>query len=129
MRSVSDWPNLKNDSAGVLRDGELGFPMKELRPKTPWNYALVADGVNGEMSFQMCGEGLDRHILAKAVRTDYAGWGTMRTDAPARAKDPPKSPIPVGEAAGMVEKIKLVPIAFTQLRITFFPWLKSSDAN
>ena len=129
VRSVSDWPNLKNDSAGVLRDGELGFPMKELRPKTPWNYALVADGVNGEMSFQMCGEGLDRHILAKAVRTDYAGWGTMRTDAPARAKDPPKSPIPVGEAVGMVEKIKLVPIAFTQLRITFFPWLKSSDAN
>ena len=129
VRSVSDWPNRKEDASGVLKDGELGFPMKELRPKAPWNYALVADGAKGEMSFQMCGDGLDRHILAKAVRTDYAGWGTMRTDAPARAKDPPKSPIPVGVAAGMVEKIKLVPIAFTQLRITFFPWLKSSNVN
>ena len=129
VRSVSDWPNLRNDSAGVLRDGELGFPMKELRPRTPWNYALVAEESSGEMQLQVAGEGLDRHISVKAVRTGYAGWGTMRTDAPGRAKDPPKSPLPASEAQGGVERIKLVPIAFTQLRITFFPWMVSSASG
>ena len=124
VRNVADWPNRKADSAGVLKDGELGFPMKELRPKSPWNYALVAEGANGSICFTAQGEGVDRCLAVKAVRTGHAGWGTMRSDAPGRAIDPPKSPIAVGSSQDAVEVIKLVPIAFTQLRITFFPWVQ-----
>ena len=61
-------------------------------------------------------------LAVKAVRTGYAGWGSMRMDAPARAEEPPPSPVPATAAQGQVETIELVPIAFTQLRITLFPW-------
>ena len=113
----------KKDANGVLRDSELGFPMKELRPKSPWNYALVADGVDGKLQFEVLDEGLNRRLAVKAVRTDYAGWGTMRADAPSRAEDPPPSPIPSSSAQGITETIELVPVALTQLRITLFPWM------
>ena len=122
VRNAADCPLVKADARGVLRDGELGFPMKELYAKSPWNYALVVDGANGEPQFLMKGSGLGRRLEVKAVRTGYAGWGTMRSDAPARAEDPPPSPVPVEAAQGKVETIELVPIALTQLRITLFPW-------
>lgn len=38
------------------------------------------------------------------------------------AEDPPPSPVPVSAVQGRVEDIELVPLAFTQLRITLFPW-------
>ena len=122
VRNAADCPLVKADARGVLRDGELGFPMKELYAKSPWNYALVVDGANGEPQFLMKGSGLGRRLEVKAVRTGYAGWGTMRSDAPARAEDPPPSPVPVEATQGKVETIELVPIALTQLRITLFPW-------
>ena len=115
-------PNARRDAHGVLRDVELGFPMKELHAKEPWNYALVAGGPDGEPQFAEKGEGLDRRLAVKAVRTGYAGWGTMRSDAPARAEDPPPSPVPAGAVDGEAETIELVPVAFTQLRIALFPW-------
>ena len=118
----SDWPKVKNDAAGVLRDGELGFPMKELRPKVQWNYALVADGADGKPEFEVRGAGMDRCLAVKAVRTSHGRWGMMRVDANARAVDPPPSPVPESETQGPVETIELVPLAFTQLRITLFPW-------
>ena len=74
--------------------------------------------------FQEKGEGLDRRLAVKAVRTGYAGWGTMRVDAPARAEDPPPSPVPAAFVHDENEMIELMPIAFTQLRITLFPWTK-----
>ena len=123
-RNAADWPAVKKDASGVLRDVELGFLMKELRPKSPWNYALVADGADGEPQFQARGEGLGIRLAVKAVRTGYAGWGTMMADASARAEDPPPSPIPTDKASGTVETIELVPIALTQLRITLFPWIR-----
>ena len=113
--------NAKRDANGVLRDVELGFPMKELRAKSPWNYALVADGATGEPSFNVKGGGLDLRLETKAARTDYAGWGAMRAQGPARAEDPPPSPVSP-ETLGEVERIELSPIALTQLRITLFPW-------
>ena len=109
------------DAGGVLRDGELGFPMKELRPRSPWNYALVAESTDGEPLFQVRGDGMDRRLSVEAVRTDYAGWGAMRAEAPARAEDPPPSPVP-STARDTVETIELSPLALTQLRITLFPW-------
>lgn len=126
-RNAADWPALKKDANGVLRDGELGFPMKELRPMSPWNYALVADGANGEPRFHVKGAGLGLRLAVKAVRTDYAGWGTMRADATARVKDPPPSPVPSAAAQGKVETLELAPIALTQLRITLFPWMKGGE--
>lgn len=122
VASADEWPKVKKDANGVLRDVELGFPMKELSAKSPWNYALVADGARGEPLFEVKGEGLCRRLSVKAVRTGYAGWGEMRADAPARAEDPPPSPVPADKVSGTVEMIELMPIAFTQLRITLFPW-------
>ncbi len=117
----------KRDASGILRDGELGFPMKELRPKTSWNYALVADKTDGKPQFTVRGNGFERRLAVKAVRTGYAGWGTMRVDAPARAEDPPPSPVPTTFVHGENEMIELMPIAFTQLRITLFPWTKGAN--
>ena len=122
--NAKDCKSAKRDASDVLRDMELGFPMKELRPKSPWNYALVADGADGEPQFQAKGEGLGLRLAVKAVRTGYAGWGTMMADASARAEDPPPSPIPADKVNGTVETIELVPIALTQLRITLFPWIR-----
>ena len=79
---------------------------------------------DGEPQFQEKGEGEDVRLAVKAVRTDYAGWGTMRVDAPARAEDPPPSPVPAAAIQGRAETIELMPIALTQLRITLFPWTK-----
>ena len=120
--AAADCPKAKKDAYGVLRDKELGFPMKELHAKSRWNYVLVADGADGEPQFQEKGEGMERRLFVKAVHTSYAGWGTMRVDAPARAEDPPPSPVPAAFVHDENEMIELMPIAFTQLRITLFPW-------
>ena len=122
-RTAADWPILKRDAAGIVRDVELGMPMRLMEPTTPWNYALVADAV-GKPSFTCVGEGMDRRLAVKAVRTSSGGWGLMRRDAPGRAVDPPRSPVPAVEVNDKAETIELVPIALTQLRITFFPWTK-----
>ena len=122
-RTAADWPILKRDASGVVRDVELGMPMRLMEPTTPWNYALVADAV-GKPSFTCVGEGMDRRLAVKAVRTSSGGWGLMRRDAPGRAVDPPRSPVPAVEVNDKAETIELVPIALTQLRITFFPWTK-----
>ena len=47
--------------------------------------------------------------------------------APARAEDPPPSPVPAALVQGDVETIELMPIAFTQLRISLFPWTKGAS--
>ena len=122
-RTAADWPILKRDASGVVRDVELGMPMRLMEPTTPWNYALVADAA-GKPSFTCVGEGMDCRLAVKAVRTSSGGWGLMRRDAPGRAVDPPRSPVPAVEVNDKAETIELVPIALTQLRITFFPWTK-----
>ena len=120
--------DLKKDASGVLRDRELGFPMIEMRPSGPWNYALVADGT-GVPDFELRGEGVLRRLAVKAVRTSYAGWGTMNPGAGGRALDPAPSPVPGWAADGDVETIELVPIAFTQLRIALFPWMVKPEPH
>lgn len=122
IADASRWGKVLKDAGGVLRDKELGFPMKELRPAKRWNYALVADGPDGGIVFGEHGRGLERYLTVKAVRTHYAGWGTMSATAPARAEDPPPCPVPRSAVYGTPAEVRLVPIAFTQLRITLFPW-------
>ncbi len=120
--ATSSWA--KRDANDVLRDVELGFPVKELYPASVWNYALATDKY-GRAHFEVKGEGLGRRLSVKAVRTEYAGWGQMSALAGARAEDPPPSPIPESAAKGNVVNIELVPMALTQLRITLFPWFKT----
>ena len=55
----------------------------------------------------------------KAARTTEGGWGAYRDDFPARAVEPPTSPVTVSEEA---EDIVLVPYGSTEIRITHFPW-------
>jgi hypothetical protein len=114
----------RSDAFNVLNDRKFGFPMKELFAAAPWNYVLVADGADGKLNIIEKGEGINRRLAIKAARTAYAGWGNMRVDATARAEDPPPSPVPASAVTGKTEMIELMPIAFTQLRITFFPWTK-----
>ncbi len=120
-RTAADWPILKRDAAGVVRDVELGMPMRLMEPTAPWNYALVADAA-GKPSFTCVGEGIDRRLRVKAVRTSSGGWGLMRRDASGRAVDPPRSPVLPLELEGDAAEIELVPIALAQLRISLFPW-------
>ena len=120
-RTAADWPILKRDAAGVVRDVELGMPMRLMEPTAPWNYALVADAA-GKPSFTCVGEGIDRRLRVNAVRTSSGGWGLMRRDASGRAVDPPRSPVLALELEGDVAEIELVPIALAQLRISLFPW-------
>jgi len=120
-RTAADWPILKRDAAGVVRDVELGMPMRLMEPTAPWNYALVADAA-GKPFFTCVGEGIDRRLRVKAVRTSSGGWGLMRRDASGRAVDPPRSPVLPLELEGDAAEIELVPIALAQLRISLFPW-------
>ena len=120
-RTAADWPILKRDAAGVVRDVELGMPMRLMEPTAPWNYALVADAA-GKPSFTCVGEGIDRRLRVNAVRTSSGGWGLMRRDASGRAVDPPRSPVLPLELEGDAAEIELVPIALAQLRISLFPW-------
>lgn len=95
------------------------FPRWEIRPKSPWNYALVLkDGVVKDV--RVVGDGVE--IRVKAVRTEAAGWGYMRADAPGRAVDPPRSPVARRLCMSEEETVTLVPLSENQLRITLFPW-------
>lgn len=53
----------------------------------------------------------------------------MSASAPARAEDPPPSPLPESAKTGGMEFIELTPIAFTQLRISLFPWIAAASVK
>ena len=102
-------------------DGSGGdFPRWEIRPKTPWNYALVLDG-DRLSGAEVAKDGAE--IRTRAVRTEAAGWGYMRADAPGRAIDPPQSPVD-RRGCSAEEMVSLVPIGTTQLRMTLLPWVR-----
>jgi len=104
-----------------IENGGSDFPRWEIRPKSPWNYALVLKG-DGLKDAELVKGG--EEIRAKAVRTEAAGWGYLRADAPGRAVDPPMSPVGRSACTPNEEKVTLVPIGETQLRITLFPWTR-----
>ena len=96
-----------------------GFPRWEIYPKSPWNYALLLDAAtDGLQSVRVRSV---REIEVAAVRSDYAGWGSMRADAPGRAVDPPTSPLPASECSSHAETVTLIPLADAQIRIALFP--------
>ena len=139
-----------NDSVAVLRGpllyslllgeepwqskAEFGggaFHAYEIRPAGAWNYALALTS-QGELQAEAAvSEQMPRQpfkaadapvrLKVKAFRTEQGGWGSFRTDFPARAVEPPSSPL---AAPGQVEDITLVPYGATQIRVTLFPWAK-----
>ena len=98
------------------------FPRWEIRAKNAWNYALELVDGKSLASVEVRGSGRDTELLVRARKCDYAGWGTLRADAPGRAVDPPPSPVSPSVCSDS-ETIRLVPLAETQIRITLFPWL------
>ena len=105
------------------------FPRKELLPKRDWNWALALDK-DGVLDVEtsevnVAGDpfapgGAPVSLFVPAVKSDFGGWGYMREVATGRAIDPPPSPVP--DEGATVQKLKLVPLGSTQLRITLFPW-------
>ena len=118
-KKVVGYPTVAEKDRLMELDGM--FPRWEIRPTSPWNFALVLkDG-----GLDVC-DVLDggEELRVKAVRTEAAGWGYLRADAPGRAIDPPMSP--VNESfCSKEETVSMVPMCETQLRITLFPWMKA----
>ena len=124
LRIDEDWQRVRRYKVPYekrwIEDGGGDFPRWEIRPKSPWNYALVMkDGALKDVEVVDGGAA----IRAKAVRTEAAGWGYMRADAPGRAVDPPQSPVDRKVCTSAEETVTLVPIGDGQLRVTLFPWV------
>ena len=103
-------------------EGETEFPRKEIRPTAGWNYALLLNPdrtLAGATVADAGDEGVS--IRARAVKTDFGGWGYMRDVTTGRAVDPPPSPVP--DEGGRAETVALVPMGLTEIRIALFPWL------
>ncbi len=111
------------------------FHTCEIRPTGAWNYALLLEdsgkgpdraqietGVAKSMPEQpFKAADAPVRLKLKAVKTDDGGWGTYREDFPARAVEPPASPV---ERSSDTEEITLVPYGAAKIRITYFPWAK-----
>ena len=111
-----------------------GFPVREIRPKTPWNYALVVPASGLPTSF-VPAEDLSGNVFAhgrvpcalkvRGFRTTSGCWGSMHPWISARANEPPPSPIARTAEDGPDEELTLVPMGATQIRMTLFPWTTS----
>ena len=114
-------------STQAFLDGE--FHTCEIRPKSAWNYALLLkDPDNPPIEVAVAEEMPEQPFKAtdapvrlklRGFRTDAGGWGKYRNDFPARAVDPPESPV---EPSDKAEVVTLIPYGAAQCRITYFPW-------
>lgn len=135
-----------NRNAAVVRKGPLlfswpvphevevtkeyidGFATRELHHQSTFNVALdlrggfVATVVDAgaplaAQPFDVASAPV--RLRVKGCRTDEAGWGRFRFDAPALMNEPAPSPLRVPKEFGELE---LVPLGCTQTRVTIFPW-------
>lgn len=104
---------------------DAAFPRKEIRPKAGWGYALLLERDRTLAGAAVEGRGENLLIRARAVKTDFGGWGHLRDVTTGRAVDPPPSPVP--EEGGCAETVSLVPVGLTEIRVALFPWLYARD--
>jgi len=101
---------------------ELPHADWEVRPTTPWNYALIVNENNPSESitFETCEVGdcpfspEGAPVTAKVKGRILEGWGL----ANGWAYETPISPV---ETTGPVEELTLIPYGCTNIRITEFP--------
>lgn len=110
-----------------IGDGGGDFPRREILPKSPWGYALALNTDRSLAGAVLSGAGADVQLTVDAVKTDFGGWGHMRDVTTGRAVDPPYSPLPREGRA--TERIVLVPLCTTQIRIALFPWTASESVR
>ena len=130
--SVVDRYKVPHENEWIEKGGKLGFPRHELKPASPWGYALVR-GADGNFACEASPVSLGEEnpfrpgfapvtLRMKAVPRAFGGWGYMRVGASARAIDPPPSPVPAVAASPVT--VELVPFGSTQIRISLFPWAR-----
>jgi len=104
----------------------LGFDEFEVRPTTPWAYALQLDPNNPAASLRFTNFAQPKNpfdsaqpsvaLLAQARRVPEWTIGWRGT----HAFEPPVSPV---ASAHPLESVKLVPFGAQQLRVSWFPYL------
>ena len=121
----------------VTKDYGNGFVTRELRPRLPWNVALLlpekgdpAAGVTVvDDGAEIAGQPFEAasapvRLRMLGCRTDEVRWGHFRYEANGTCVEPPPSPI---RAPGEPCALELVPLGCTQTRVTLFPWGTAGD--
>ena len=112
------------------------YPSYDITPTTDWNYALenfnfedvasnftvTRNSITDEMRYQLSDVPLVLEAKARAVKD----W-TLNT-ALHIAKDTPVSPVAADRLDDEAVTVRLVPYAFTRLRITLMPWTGEEQA-
>lgn len=104
--------------------GEAPHADWEVRPTTPWNYALKVDARNPENSFAFTTGSVgdmpfspeQAPVRAVAEARRLPEWGLVQDAADA----PPPSPV---ASSAPLESVTLIPYGCTNLRVTEFPHL------
>ena len=106
-----------------------GFDEYEIRPATPWNYALQLDPANPGVSLNFTGfttpanpfDPAQNPITLTASGKQVPGWAMgWRTT---HAFEPPASPL---LSTNAIESVSLVPFGSQHLRVSWFPYLGTS---
>ncbi|HWD92599.1 MAG TPA: PA14 domain-containing protein [Verrucomicrobiae bacterium] len=110
----------------------MGFDEFEVRPTTPWAYALQVDPANPASYFSITNfttpanpfDPAQPSVSLMANARPVSGWtnGWLGT----HAFEPPASPL---VSANPLQAVKLVPFGSQHLRLSWFPWLGARAAT